>query len=131
MSEPQHNNDIIIYKEILSLRSAIDSLHRRLSDLEKSFYEVVKSQKPKKSDRVTLSPLQQKIIGYLKDGPKTQSEIVEDLDIPQPSVSHSLGKLEKELNIVESRPTTKPGARFEYIIKRELPKDILDLLSQL
>jgi hypothetical protein len=35
------------------------------------------------------------------------------------------------LNIVESRPTTKPGARFEYILKRELPKDILDLLSQL
>jgi len=127
----EDSNLVLLYKEILGLRSAVDSLEGRVLELERTIQELSRLQKHKKRDRISLSPLQRKVVGFLGEGAKTQNEICETLNAPQSSISHSLSKLEKELNIVETRPTTKAGARFEYALKRNLPEDILDLLAQL
>lgn len=130
---PKFNDSslILIYKEILSLRSVIDGLQERLTAMENNLCETQRDRRRKNSTSTSLSPLQQKILGFLKEGNKTQNEMAQILDMRQPSVSHSLSKLEKELDIVESRPTTKPGARFEYALKKNLSKEVLELLSEL
>jgi hypothetical protein len=131
LSKPDDSNLIVIYKEILNLRSTVDALQNRICELEKNIAELPRFEKQKRKENVSLSPLQQKIAGFLKEGGKTQIEIAECLKMPQASVSHSLSKLEKELDIVESKPTGKAGARFEYILKKDLSPDILKLLSEL
>lgn len=131
ITKTNDSNILLLYREILNLRSVIELLQDRLCKLEKTVGELTELETKKRQSSLSLSPLQQKIISFLKEGGKTQAEIIENLDMPQPSVSHSLRKLEKEIDIVESRPTAKPGARFEYVLKKNLSKEELELLSQL
>jgi hypothetical protein len=131
LSNISDSNIISIYKEMLNLRSIIELLQDRITFLEHRVSELSELETKKRQSTVSVSPLQQKILTFLKDGAKTQVEISQSLCTPQPSISHSLNKLEKELDIVESKPTNKPGARFEYVLKKNLSKESLELLSQL
>jgi len=121
----------LLYKEILFLRSAIDNIFDRLGGLEKSVQDLTSRKKSKNRYERSLSPLQVRIAKYIEEQPKTQAEIQATLHVPQSSVSHSLNKLEKELNIVHSRPTSKPNARFEYILKKNLPDHLRRILAKL
>jgi DNA-binding MarR family transcriptional regulator len=124
----------VIFEELLRQRQLVEDINKRLSDIEKTLNKPAKSttQESKNSKYISITPSQRKILLYLKkEGPKTQSEIIQTLKMAQPSVSYSLAKLEKELNIVESKPTLKPGARLEYSLKKELSKEVLDSLFQL
>jgi uncharacterized membrane protein len=132
--QPQKISDsnlVSLYREILNLRSIIELHQDRICALEKTVNELSELETKKRQSSVSVSPLQQKILSFLKDGAKTQEEISQTLGMPQPSVSHSLNKLEKEMEIVESKPTNKPGARFEYVLRKNLSKESLELLSQL
>jgi len=131
VSKPDDASLVVIYKELLMLRSTVDMLQDKICDLEKNLAEMAQLGRQRRKSALSLSPLQQKIVVFLRGGGKTQGEIVAALDMPQASVSHSLSKLDRELSIVESKPTTKTGARFEYVLKRKLSPEILELLSQL
>ena len=130
MSEIKDSNLVLIYNEILTLRGVVDGLQRKMAKMEKDMNELSTVHKHKKRG-ASISSGQREILGFLKKGGKTQAEIVAGLNIPQPSISYSLNKLEKELNIDDSMPTMKSGARFEYALKKNLPQEILDLISKL
>ena len=66
------------------------------------------------------------ILKSLSDSPKIASQIVEELGLPQSTVSTHLGCL-RDCNLVV---TTKKGRKVTYSLSSELIKDIIDLAEQ-
>jgi uncharacterized membrane protein len=114
-----------IYEKLSHLESSIHELEKRVSRLE-NIYKM-KLKKIEKG-KAYFSRSEIKILRYLKKGPKTQGEICKALNIPKSTVSIYLRILEGK-NIVEAKPTLKKGGLFEYSIKKNLPKDVLELIS--
>ena len=66
------------------------------------------------------------ILKSLSDSPKIASQIVEELGLPQSTVSTHLGCL-RDCNLVV---TTKKGRKVTYSLSSELIKDIIDLAEK-
>ncbi|MEM5772815.1 MAG: winged helix-turn-helix domain-containing protein [Candidatus Aenigmatarchaeota archaeon] len=118
-----------LVKELTILKKTINKLQKKVYKIERML--LTQNIEPRENYEIPISPNTAKILKYLMDnGPRTQSQIINDLKLPKSTVSYSLKRL-KEMNLIESRRIPRYDSRFEYNAKNNLPNNILEFLSRL